>query len=119
SASVYAEHDRKPELRQLTGVEKQGEGLFQDNCAFCHAADGTGKNWIGSFLDSHPRDLTDSRYMGLVDRPRLKAIIREGVVGASMPAWKSVLDEAQIDALVSYISRAFSTVGESAAQSQP
>tara|TARA_R110002167_G_scaffold12233_2_gene52315 strand:- start:13417 stop:14394 length:978 start_codon:yes stop_codon:yes gene_type:complete len=107
SASIYTEHDRIPQLQQLTGLQQQGEQLFQDNCAFCHAADGTGKNWIGSFLDAHPRDLTDAGFMGLIDSSRLKMIIRDGVVGTSMPAWKSVLEENQINALVEYISRAF------------
>ena len=112
SASVYAEHDRIPQLPQLSVFEQQGEQLFQANCAFCHAADGTGKNWIGSFLDAHPRDLTDAGFMALVDRSRLKTIIRDGVVGTSMPAWKSVLNEPQIDALFSYISRAFHPVSD-------
>lgn len=110
SASIYAEHDVAPALLQLSAEEQQGQQLFQDNCAFCHAADGTGKNWIGSFLDSHPRDLTDNTFMSLVDRPRLRMIIRDGVVGTSMPAWRAVLNDAQIDALVSYISRAFHPV---------
>ncbi|MEH6824166.1 MAG: c-type cytochrome [Motiliproteus sp.] len=112
SASVYADHDRIPQLGPLSASQKQGEQLFQDNCAFCHGADGTGKNWIGSFLDVHPRDLTDSGFMSRVDQTWLKTIIREGVDGTSMPAWKSVLDEAQLEALVNYISLAFYPVAD-------
>ncbi len=110
SASVYAKHDTPQALDGLTPQEQQGADLFQANCAFCHAADGTGKNWIGSFLDRHPRDLTDSTFMTAMDRQGLRAVIRDGIVGSSMPAWKSVLDEAQIQALISYISRAFHPV---------
>ncbi len=112
SASVYAKHDTVQELVGLTPQEQQGADLFQTNCAFCHAADGTGKNWIGSFLDRHPRDLTDTVFMSAMDRQRLRAVIRDGVLGTSMPAWKSVLNEAQVQALISYISRAFHPVKE-------
>ena len=118
SASIYAEHDTVPVLEGLTAQEKQGEALFQQNCAFCHAADGTGKNWIGSFLDAHPRDLTDSGFMSLIDRQRLKTIIEDGVVGTSMPAWKTVLQDQQIEALISYISKAFHPVAESRSETK-
>ena len=60
--------------------------------------------------------------MGLIDSSRLKMIIRDGVVGTSMPAWKSVLEESQINALVEYISRAFYPVNgkvDIAEKSQP
>jgi cytochrome c oxidase cbb3-type subunit 3 len=36
----------------------RGEKLFQANCAFCHGGDGTGKNWIGQFMEPKARDLT-------------------------------------------------------------
>jgi cytochrome c oxidase cbb3-type subunit 3 len=84
-----------------------GERLFQENCAFCHAADGTGKNWIGSFLEPRPRDLTDKAFMSGMTRERLAQTIRDGLPGTSMPAWKSVLTADEIDALVAYIHRAF------------
>ncbi|WP_207063258.1 cytochrome c [Motiliproteus sp. SC1-56] len=110
SASVYVKHDTPKALEGLTTEEREGEVLFQDNCAFCHGADGTGKNWIGSFLDQHPRDLTDERFMEAVDRERLAQVIRDGVKDTSMPAWKDVLSDAQIQAIISYISRAFHPV---------
>ncbi len=110
SASVYAEHDKPELIAQLSQSEREGEKLFQDNCAFCHAADGTGKNWIGSFLDQHPRDLTDQAFMSAIDRNYLRSAIEDGLVGTSMPAWKSVLTGEQIEALIDYISRAFHPV---------
>ena len=77
------------------------------SCAACHAADGTGKNWIGTFLQPHPRDLTDSDFMTGMSVERLSHVIRDGLPGTSMPAWKSVLTDTQIDAVVRYIHRAF------------
>ncbi len=119
SASVYAVRDQVPRLTQLSASERLGEQLFQDNCAFCHGADGSGKNWIGSFLDVHPQDLGDSGYMSVVDRTRLKSIIADGVVDTSMPAWKSVLDDAQVEALMDYISVAFHPVADAVSASSP
>lgn len=105
SASIYAQHDIVPKVANLTAIESQGETLYQNNCAFCHAADGTGRNWIGSFLNVRPRDLTKQQLFSQADRKRLREIIREGLTGTSMPAWKSVLTTEQIDAIVSYIAK--------------
>lgn len=107
SASPYAKHDVPKKIRGLSRQEKRGERLFLGNCAFCHGADGTGKNWIGSFLEPHPRNLTDAAVMTGMSRSRLIAAIREGIPGTSMPAWKSVLDDAEIRAVAAYVHRAF------------
>lgn len=107
SASPYALHDRAPQLNNLTTLEKNGESVFQENCAFCHAADGTGRNWIGSFLEPHPRDLTNRDFMASMTKARLRQVIREGLPGTSMPAWKAVLTEQEIQAIIAYVARAF------------
>jgi cytochrome c oxidase cbb3-type subunit III len=101
-------HEKAPTLRGLTKTEKRGETLYQKNCAFCHAADGTGRNWIGSFLEPNASDLTSMR-LGPEAKHRLAAVISEGVDGTSMPAWKNVLPEADIHAIAAYVTRAFST----------
>lgn len=107
AATVYAKHEVAPVIAGLSGKEKIGEKLFQSNCAFCHAADGTGKNWIGSFLQPNPRNLTDPVFMKRMSRQRLKQVIRDGLQDSTMPAWKSVLSEEQIESVIAYISRAF------------
>jgi len=109
SASLYAMHDRIPEIDNLSTMERKGETLFQGNCAFCHAADGTGRNWIGSFLQPHPRNLNDVDAMHGLTREQMKQVIREGLPGTSMSAWKSVLTEVEIDAVIAYVERAFYT----------
>lgn len=109
-ASPYARHDKAPILKQATAQIREGETLFQANCAFCHAADGTGKNWIGSFLEPHPRNLTDPANMKTMTRSRLRKVIQEGLPGTTMPAWKSVLNLKQIDSLIDYIDKAFHPV---------
>ena len=107
SATPYLLHDRPPRLSGLTVVERRGKTLYQQNCAFCHAADGTARNWIGSFMEPHPRDLTSSAAMSGMTGARLETVIREGLPGTSMPAWKSVLSEPDVKAVVAYVGRAF------------
>lgn len=110
SASPYMLHDVIPVVAGMSALEKQGEKLYQSNCAFCHAATGTGRNWIGSFMEPHPRDLTDPAFMKDMTRSRLANVIREGLPNTSMPAWKSVLKDDEIKALIEYISRVFHPV---------
>lgn len=112
SASPYALHDMPLKIKGMTPVERKGQKLWQDNCAFCHAVDGTGKNWIGSFLEPHARNLRDPAFMGTITRARLNAAIREGLPGTSMPAWKSVLSDKEITAIIAYISKAFHPLTE-------
>ncbi len=106
-ATPYAQHDIAPLLENLSEVEQHGEALFQDNCAFCHGADGSGKNWIGTFMEPHARDLTQPEFMRNMTRARLKMTIEDGLPGTSMPAWKSVLKGEEIAAIIAYINRAF------------
>ncbi|MEN8169354.1 MAG: cytochrome c [Pseudomonadota bacterium] len=106
-ATPYAAHDIPPRLENLNPLERQGEELFQTNCAFCHGADGSGKNWIGTFMEPHARDLTNPEFMRSMTRTRLKTTIEEGLPGTSMPAWKSVLKEQEIEAIIAYIHQAF------------
>lgn len=106
-ASPFAQHDRSPTIPNLNPQERRGEVLFKKNCAFCHGGDGTGKNWIGSFLEPSPRDLTSKAFMSTIGREQLLQRIREGIPGTAMPAWKSVLDNAQIQDIIHYIARAF------------
>jgi cytochrome c oxidase cbb3-type subunit 3 len=107
AATPYAQHDEMPRVEGLSALEQQGESLFQANCAFCHAADGTGRNWIGSFLQPHPRNLTDRQAMGDMTARRLRTVILDGLDGTTMSAWKSVLAPEQIDAVVAYVMRVF------------
>lgn len=106
TASVYAKHEVVPKIEGLTALERRGQDLFQANCAFCHAANGTGKNWIGQFMEPKARDLT--QYSTQTMPPaRLRQVILEGLPGTSMPAWQHVLAPAEVDAIGAYVARAF------------
>lgn len=107
SASVYARHEVPPSTAGLGPRERRGAALFQANCAFCHGADGSGRNWIGAFLEPHPRNLRDPAFMAGMTRERLSRAIAGGLPDTSMPAWRDVLKPAEIDAIVDYVARAF------------
>lgn len=107
SASPYLLHDIPPKVENMSAQERRGKVLFEGNCAFCHGADGTGKNWIGSFLEPHPRNLQDPAFMRQMTRTLLAQRISEGLPGTSMPAWKFVLSADEIAAIVAYIDKAF------------
>jgi len=104
SASPYMLHEQPPDTHGLSATQKRGAALFQQNCAFCHGADGTGKNWIGSFLQPHARDLTADE-ITKQQTDRLEQAIRNGLDGTSMPAWKHVLSDGQIKDVISYLKR--------------
>jgi cytochrome c oxidase cbb3-type subunit 3 len=103
-ASVYAAHEQAPRLKGLTSRERRGERLFQANCAFCHAPDGSGRNWIGQFMEPPARDL---RLLDAAALARLPNTIRDGLPGRAMPAWRDVLKPADIAAVAVYVKRAF------------
>ncbi len=104
SASVYAKHEVPPRVAGLTPRQRRGERLFQANCAFCHGADGTGRNWIGQFMEPKARDLTQLDASSMPG-PLLRARIRDGLSGTSMPAWAAVLSAAEIEATAAYVER--------------
>jgi cytochrome c oxidase cbb3-type subunit 3 len=112
-ASPYALHDRPPAANNLTASQQRGERLYQENCAFCHAADGSARNWIGSFMQPRPRDLTGRRVTGM-DIEQLETVIMDGIDGTSMPAWRHVLDERQVTDIIEYIQRVFTEAGSTA-----
>jgi cytochrome c oxidase cbb3-type subunit 3 len=108
-ASPYAKHDVPPDPAGLSDLALAGRPLYQDNCAFCHAADGTGRNWIGSFLEPRPRDFTDPGFLLLADAAAMEQRVLHGIPGTSMPAWRDVLEAGEIAAILAYIRESFSS----------
>ncbi len=103
----YAVHGVSPVIKNLSVMEKDGERIYQKNCSFCHAMDGTGGNWIGTFLEPHARNLTNPKVTAHLKGAALVKTIEKGLPQTSMPAWKNVLDEKQIASVAAYIRRAF------------
>jgi cytochrome c oxidase cbb3-type subunit 3 len=109
-ASPYAKHDVPPDPAGLSDLALAGRPLYQDNCAFCHAADGSGRNWIGSFLEPRPRDFSDPEFRLIEDSLAMEQRVLHGIPGTSMPAWKDVLADDDIAAIIAYIRESFRSV---------
>lgn len=77
---------------------------WDNNCAKCHGADGSGNTRMGKKL--HVKDYTDATVQaGLKDADMFKAI-KEGVTAEGkerMKAFKDDLSDAEITDLVAYI----------------
>ena len=74
-----------------------GQALFRDACATCHLS-------RGALIGVEPLPLLLSEPLRRGDaEPVLRAVIRSGVAGTTMPGFADVLTDAEIDALVAYI----------------
>ena len=102
-ATPYSIHNQTGDYQPSTEEQKNGEVLFQKHCTFCHGKDGTGKNWIGQFIQPHPRNFQQQSIRKTFTRQILRERIENGVQGSSMPAWRYVLSEQQLDDLVEYL----------------
>jgi cytochrome c oxidase cbb3-type subunit III len=78
-----------------SSVPQAGQQLFSSNCAGCHGLDGHGG-------EHGPNIATTSEVQRLADRDILR-IIRDGISGAGMPAFRTKFDDAQLKAVLSYV----------------
>jgi mono/diheme cytochrome c family protein len=80
----------------------RGRTLYLEHCALCHGelADGRGRR--RQSLSGPPADFTDPFWSRRTPPRRIFEIVRNGVPGTSMAAWK-VLDDQQIWDLASYL----------------
>ncbi|MEZ5686912.1 MAG: cytochrome-c oxidase, cbb3-type subunit III, partial [Paracoccaceae bacterium] len=89
-------------VRKLSGQEfdaaalGEGEMLFADNCASCHAEDGTGDRAQGA------PNLTDAIWLYGGDVETLTDTVANARFGV-MPNWNTRLSEAEIRAVASYV----------------
>ncbi len=102
-ASSYALHNIEKTYTPSSEKEEQGREIFQNNCAFCHAADGSGKNWIGQFIEPHPKDFSQGKIRETYTEQKLKEIISNGKKNTAMPAWRYVLSDEQIESVILYL----------------
>ena len=106
-ASVHLLHEQSTSTVSLDDQGERGQQLYLQNCAFCHAPDGSARNWIGSFLEPRPRDFTVNGIIDGMSYQYLQQVILEGIPDTSMPAWQQVLTLKQIDDITFYLKQAF------------
>ncbi len=103
-ASPYGLHEVKASYTPETDLEKRGQDIFHANCAFCHAADGSGRHWIGQFLDPPARNFVERPVQKTYENKReLEERIKSGVSGSAMPAWRYVLSDEEIESVASFM----------------
>jgi len=105
-AAPAAEASRPNPVPATADSVRMGASLFQKNCVSCHGVNADGKGMAGMMLKPRPTNL--KAMAGGHSDGDFAYKIREG--RGAMPAWKSVLNEEQIAALIAYISRAFHPV---------
>lgn len=90
-----------------------GQRVYAQHCAVCHGPDGRGNGPAAPSLRPRPRDFTRGIFK-LKSTPEnepptlddVRATIKGGMPGSSMPAWGDLLPNAEIDAVADYV-RAF------------
>lgn len=84
------------DLPHDTAQATEGQVVFTDNCAACHAEDGTGDRTQGA------PNLADAVWLYGNDPATITRIVSEGPFGV-MPAWSTRLGEADIRAVATYV----------------
>ncbi|MBS1826569.1 MAG: c-type cytochrome [Acidobacteria bacterium] len=76
-------------------------------CQRCHGEKGDGLGPVATYIDPAPRDLTKAAFMNSKPRERFVESIKQGVHGTSMPSWTKVLNDTQVDGLLTYVETTF------------
>ena len=87
----------------------KGKEIYDKYCLVCHGAEGKGEGPAAKSLDPKPSDMTRKVMVGeMRDRFWFWRISEGGTVepykslGSSMPAWKDILTEDEIWAVIAY-----------------
>ncbi|HTM58382.1 MAG TPA: c-type cytochrome [Candidatus Udaeobacter sp.] len=78
-----------------------GEKVFKQRCMLCHGPDGHGNGTAAAALKPHPRNFHDAAYMKSRTDDQLLLTIHNGK--GPMPAWKTVLSEAEMRSALMYV----------------
>ncbi len=86
----------------LVGDPEIGLQLYQKYCAICHGVEGDGKGIMTELLRIKPIDHTNPYKTDKLDNKELASSILDGR-GKFMPAFRGILNQNEVDGLVSYI----------------
>lgn len=118
--AVFKEEEHLDQLVSLERLERAAGavrsdqqdihfGLFREHCVHCHGTTGNGLGPTAVFLNPYPRDFRlgvfkfkSTPFGRKPTRTDLRRIIREGVMGTSMPSFRLLKDD-EIEALVDYV----------------
>ena len=86
----------------LMGDPKVGLELYQQYCQVCHGVEGDGDGIMTNLMGIMPMDHTNPNETNSLSNEELVESILDGK-GRYMPAWRGILDQSDVEALVSYI----------------
>jgi len=86
----------------LMGDPEIGLQLYQKYCQVCHGVEGDGDGIMTKLMGITPMDHTNPNETNLYDNEDLVKSILDGE-GKFMPAWRGILSQSDVEALVSYI----------------
>ena len=83
-------------------IPGRGAALYAARCAFCHGPTGHGNGPSGRTMKPRPTDFTSGPGARLTP-DRVRAAIVQGVPGSPMVAYGGVIPDADLDALVRFV----------------
>ena len=86
---------------EVAAGDAQGAAVYTQRCVLCHGAGGKGDGPASASLNPKPRNHTDGSYMNARTDAELLEVIHNGK--GAMPAWKSVLSEDEINAVLKHV----------------
>ena len=86
----------------LMGDPEAGMQLYQKYCQVCHGEEGDGDGIMTKLMGIMPMDHTNPNETNSIDNEELVKSILDGK-GRFMPAWRGILNQNDVEALVSYI----------------
>ncbi len=86
----------------LMGDPKIGLQLYQKYCQVCHGVEGDGDGIMTKIIGIMPMDHTNQNETNRLTNIELVKSILDGK-GRFMPAWRGILSQSDVEALVSYI----------------
>ncbi len=87
---------------ELMGDPEVGMRLYGKYCQVCHGTEGDGEGIMTKLMGIMPMDHTNTNETGRLANQELVNSILDGK-GRFMPAWRDILSQADVEALVSYI----------------
>ncbi len=86
----------------LMGDPEAGMHLYRKYCQVCHGEEGDGDGIMTNLMGIMPMDHTNPNETNSLDNNELVESILDGK-GRFMPAWRGILSQSDVEALVSYI----------------